>query len=89
MTAISLSERATIVLDTLDELYPEVPPVPLNYTTDWELLVAVILSAQCTDVKVNEVTGKLFRKYSTLTDYVQADQEEFEHVIRSTGFYRN
>ena len=89
MTAISLSERATIVLDTLDELYPEVPPVPLNYTTDWELLVAVILSAQCTDVKVNEVTGKLFRKYSTLTDYVQADQEEFEHDIRSTGFYRN
>ena len=51
--------------------------------------MAVILSAQCTDKKVNEVTEKLFKKYKTLDDYVKASPEEFERDIKSTGFYRN
>ncbi|MCR4306445.1 MAG: endonuclease III, partial [Candidatus Yonathbacteria bacterium] len=55
---------------------------------NWELLVSVILSAQCTDKKVNEVTQKLFKKYKTLDDYVNADSKEFEKDIYSTGFYR-
>ena len=61
----------------------------LRYANNWELLVSVILSAQCTDKKVNEVTQKLFKKYKTLDDYVNADSKEFEKNIYSTGFYRN
>jgi len=61
----------------------------LTYRTPWELLVAVQLSAQCTDKKVNEVTPRLFRKYRTLDDYVRAKPREFEHDIHATGFYRN
>ncbi len=60
----------------------------LKYSSHWELLVAVMLSAQCTDKKVNEVTEKLFKKYRTLDDYVHAKQSEFEKDIFSTGFYR-
>jgi len=61
----------------------------LKYSNPWELLVAVRLSAQCTDKKVNEVTEKLFKKYRTLDDYVKADLKEFEQDIRPTGFYRS
>ncbi len=61
----------------------------LRYGSDWELLVAVILSAQCTDKKVDEVTAHLFKKYRTLRDYVRADRRAFERDIHSTGFYRN
>ncbi len=61
----------------------------LKYSNDWELLVAVILSAQCTDIMVNRVTEKLFKKYKTLEDYIRAVPEEFEQDIKSTGFYRN
>ncbi len=61
----------------------------LHYTTMWELVVAVSLSAQCTDKQVNSVTEKLFKKYKTLDDYVHADPIEFEQDIRSTGFYKN
>jgi len=61
----------------------------LTYSSPWELLVAVILSAQCTDKKVNEVTARLFKKYPTLDAYVRADLEEFAQDIRSTGFFRN
>ncbi|MBI3273782.1 MAG: endonuclease III [Candidatus Colwellbacteria bacterium] len=61
----------------------------LNYSNNWELLVAVILSAQCTDKKVNEVTVQLFKKYRTLDDYVNANIKEFEKDVRSTGFYHN
>ncbi len=60
----------------------------LNFSNNWELLVAVILSAQCTDKKVNEVTAKLFKKYRTLNDYLRADPKEFEQMVKSTGFYR-
>lgn len=71
----------------LKKKYPDARIV-LRYSNPWELLVAVVLSAQCTDKKVNEVTEKLFKKYRTLDDYVNADPREFEQMIRPTGFYR-
>lgn len=72
----------------LKNLYPDAR-IALKFSNNWELLVAVELSAQCTDKKVNEVTEKLFKKYKTLDDYVRADPKEFEQDIRQTGFYRN
>lgn len=80
-------ERATIINSELKKIFPTAK-IALNYTNSWELLVAVILSAQCTDKKVNEVTAELFQKYKNLDDYVHANQEEFEKDIHSTGFYR-
>ncbi|MEK6623129.1 MAG: endonuclease III, partial [Planctomycetota bacterium] len=61
----------------------------LRYTNPLELLVATILAAQCTDERVNKVTGTLFKKYRTARDYAAAEQAVFEQEIRSTGFYRN
>jgi len=83
-----LKKRAEIIVSTLKKLYPETRPA-LLYSNNFEFLVAVILSAQCTDKKVNEVTRKLFVKYKTVKDYAKATQGEFEQDIRSTGFYRN
>ena len=80
--------RIAEILVILGKTYPHAKIV-LKYNNDWELLVSVILSAQCTDKKVNEVTGKLFKKYLTLDDYVSANPAEFEQDIRQTGFYRN
>ncbi len=70
-------------------LYPKAHIALTNWRTPWELLVAVQLSAQCTDVRVNIVTEKLFVKYKTLNDYADADLAEFEQDIKSTGFYHN
>lgn len=81
-------KRAAALVAALKSLIPEAS-IALTYKNNWELLVAVILSAQCTDKKVNEVTAKLFKKYRTLDDYVNADPNEFAHNIKSTGFYRN
>ncbi len=81
-------KRAAALVSGLKELFPNAK-ITLNFSNNWELLVAVVLSAQCTDKKVNEVTGVLFEKYSTLEDYVNAKQKEFEKDIKSTGFYRN
>lgn len=75
------------ILKVLKRLYPY-PKCALHYRTPWQLLVAVILSAQCTDKKVNEVTKTLFKKYRTFDDYVSAKPVEFERDIYSTGFYR-
>ena len=80
--------RAAIVLGTLKKLFPRAGMM-LRYKNNWELLVAVELSAQCTDKKVNQVTEKLFKKYRTLDDYARAKQKNFEKDIYSTGFYRN
>ncbi len=80
--------RARKIIWELKELFPNARIV-LRYRNNWELLVAVILSSQCTDKKVNEVTAKLFQKYKTLADYVKADPKEFEQDIRPTGFFRN
>ena len=63
--------------------------IALKSSNAFELLVATILSAQCTDVKVNQVTEKLFKKYRSARDYAEAPLEEFEEDIRPTGFYRN
>lgn len=76
------------MLPILKRLFPDAK-IALEYGSNWELLVAVILSAQCTDKKVNEVTKDLFKKYRTLDDYVNANRFEFEQDIHSTGFYRN
>lgn len=65
------------------------PAVALRYKTPFELLVAVILSAQCTDVRVNMVTETLFKKYRKPEDYLSVSREELEDDIRSTGFYRS
>ncbi len=75
------------IIARLKKAYPN-PRIALTFSNFWELLVAVILSAQCTDKKVNEVTQKLFKKYPKLEDYVSASQSEFESDIKSTGFYR-
>lgn len=72
----------------MKELFP-VKVTELQYHNPWELFVAVVLSAQCTDDRVNQVTEKLFKKYKKLSDYVTADSKEFEQDIYSTGFYRN
>ncbi len=72
----------------LKKLFPKAH-IALDFSNEWELLVAVILSAQCTDKKVNEVTAVLFKKYKTLDDYVHADPARFEQDIRATGFFRN
>jgi endonuclease III len=68
--------------------YPQASIV-LNYTNNFELLAAVVLSAQATDKKVNEVTEKLFNKYKTVKDYARADLKELEQDIKQTGFYKN
>ena len=79
-------KRATIIIQELSKLFPEAK-IMLRYSTPWELLVAVILSAQCTDKMVNRVTEHLFKKYTSLNDYVNADPSEFEKDIFKTGFY--
>jgi len=80
-------ERAKKILRRLKKLLPE-SGMMLRYSNNWELLVAVILSAQCTDKKVNEVTPKLFKKYRKFEDYLNARQREFERDIHATGFYK-
>ena len=71
-----------------DRLFPD-PKCELNYTSHYELLVAVILSAQCTDKRVNVVTEELFKKYNTPEKMLRLSQEELEEKIHSCGFYRN
>lgn len=81
-------KRALVITRELKRLFPE-SKIALNFSNKLELLIAVILSAQCTDKKVNEVTEKLFEKYKTLNDYTKAKIEVFEQDIHSTGFFRN
>ncbi|MCX6732003.1 MAG: endonuclease III [Candidatus Roizmanbacteria bacterium] len=80
-------ERVTKIIIELNKLFPRAQ-IMLNYSSPWELLVAVILSAQCTDKMVNRVTEKLFKKYQILEDYINADVSEFEKDNFATGFYR-
>ena len=84
---IDEKERIRKISRRLAQTYPRAK-IALRYKTNWELLVAVILSAQCTDKKVNEVTARLFKKYKTLEDYVHAKPKEFERDIHATGFFR-
>ena len=80
--------QAKTVLRRLAKAYPEAT-CALAFETPFELLVATILSAQCTDERVNKVTASLFRKYRTPEDYLAVTQEELERDIHSTGFFRN
>lgn len=81
-------KRGVLILRELKKLFPDAK-IALIYKNHWELLVAVILSAQCTDKMVNRVTPALFKKYTTLDAYVHADSQEFEKIVFKTGFYRN
>jgi endonuclease-3 len=86
--AAERAARVKKILALLDEMYPK-PAVPLHHRNAWELLVATILSAQCTDKRVNEVTPGLFKKYPTVMDFANANQAELGQDIRSTGFFNN
>ncbi|MBC7287649.1 MAG: endonuclease III [Armatimonadetes bacterium] len=81
-------ERAQEIYKRLEKAYPNAT-TELRWSNPLELLVATILSAQCTDERVNQVTQELFKKYRTAQDYANANPEEFQEEIRSTGFYRN
>jgi endonuclease-3 len=85
---IDKPNQTNVIIKRLKKEYPDAH-CALNYNNPFELLIATILSAQCTDVRVNKVTAELFRKYQTPQDYLNVSQEEFEQDIRSTGFYRN
>lgn len=87
-TAAERRARIEKILAGLDEMYPGVT-CALLHSNPWELLVATILSAQCTDKRVNEVTPGLFRKYPTMQDFASVSQEELARDIRSTGFFNN
>ena len=76
------------VLTILGDYYPNAK-AELNFSNPFELLIATILSAQCTDVRVNKVTGKLFKEYKNPSDYLTLTQEELGEKIRSCGFYNN
>ncbi|SFR71802.1 endonuclease III [Anaeromicropila populeti] len=82
-------ERIQKILDLLDEHYTREYKCYLNHETPWQLLIATILSAQCTDERVNLVTKDLFHKYTSLEAFASADQKELEQDIHSTGFYKN
>jgi endonuclease-3 len=81
-------ERINVILKGLDEAYPAVE-CALTHRTPWELLVATILSAQCTDARVNLVTPELFRRFPTPQKMAKATLPQLEALIRTTGFFRN
>ncbi|MBR4631740.1 MAG: endonuclease III [Elusimicrobia bacterium] len=81
-------EQVNKIVKILNKEYGDVG-IALNFSNVFELMVATILSAQCTDKRVNIVTSSLFKKYKTIQDYAKADLKEFEQDIKSTGFYRN
>ena len=87
-TAAERQARIKKILTLLDQMYPGVT-CALHHSNAWELLVATILSAQCTDKRVNMVTPGLFRKYPTIQDFASVKQEELAQDIRSTGFFNN
>ncbi|MDP9112914.1 MAG: endonuclease III [Acidobacteriota bacterium] len=87
-TVAERKARVKQILARLDEMYPEAT-CALHHTNAWELLVATILSAQCTDKRVNEVTPGLFKKYPMIRDFAAANQDEMAQEIRSTGFFNN
>jgi endonuclease-3 len=82
------AEKIGPILALLDRTYPDAH-VTLDFTNPLEMLVATVLSAQCTDVRVNQVTPALFARYRSAADYAKAPLEELEEMIRSTGFFHN
>lgn len=87
-TAAERKARVAEILATLNKMYPGVT-CALHHDDPWQLLVATILSAQCTDKRVNEVTPGLFKKYPTIQDFAAVKPEELAQGIRSTGFFNN
>ncbi|MCS7337022.1 MAG: endonuclease III [Verrucomicrobiae bacterium] len=87
-TSAARTARLKKLIAILRKTYPNAR-VELNYSNPLELLVATILSAQCTDKRVNMVTAELFKRYRSAADYANADLTELEQAIKSTGFYRN
>jgi endonuclease-3 len=85
---LTKKRRALLILAQLKDLYPEAP-CSLDYDNPLQLLIATMLSAQCTDARVNIVTPALFERFPTVIDYAEADVSEIEPLIKSTGFYRN
>lgn len=81
-----MEKKYKLIFDTLEKMH-ENAVCELNYDTDFHLLVAVILSAQCTDARVNKITPKLFEKYKTPEDMASADIDELKELIKSCGFY--
>lgn len=79
---------AGAIIKVFQKKYPA-PECALKHENPWQLLVATILSAQCTDKRVNMVTPDLFKRFATIEDFAEAGQEELEDLIRSTGFFRN
>src|SRR5271170_1639721 len=88
MKKMTPAERAKALCKTLPRVYPDAH-CELNFSSALELLIATILSAQCTDVQVNKVTPGLFKKYRTERDYAEADPAGLEHDLRAIGLYRN
>ncbi|CAN5217269.1 MAG: endonuclease III [Pyrinomonadaceae bacterium] len=88
MTTIDLKQRTRRIITKLKKAYPDAR-CSLNHANPLELLIATILSAQCTDERVNIVTADLFRKYRRAEDYLNVEQAELERDIHSTGFFRN
>lgn len=88
MARSRISKKVRVILESLDEAYPEAH-CALHFGNPLELLIATILSAQCTDERVNKVTPHLFKKYQTAKDYAKADPKKLQEEIRSTGFFRN
>jgi len=87
-TKLDNKTRVLRIIELLEKEHPDAK-IALDYTNPLELLVATILSAQCTDRRVNIVTKTLFKKYRKAEDYANADLEELEEDVRPTGFYRN
>jgi endonuclease-3 len=87
-TAAERTARIATILSILDRMYPNAT-CALHHSSPWELLVSTILSAQCTDKRVNLVTPGLFRKYPSIQDFANANQPELAQDIRSTGFFNN
>lgn len=84
-----MTKRTGEILALLDQEYGTEYICYLHYETPWQLLIATMLSAQCTDARVNLVTADLFRKYDTLEKFARADLKELEQDIKPTGFYHN
>lgn len=84
-----MEERVKIITSILDDMYGTEKKVYLDHDSPWQLLIATILSAQCTDARVNIVTKDLYQKYPTLEAFANADVKEMEQDIRSIGFYHS
>jgi len=88
MTEAQSKKRVEKIINLLKKEYPSIK-LALKFNNPLELLVATILSAQCTDERTNRVTGNLFKKYKNVEDYAKADLKIFEQDIKQTGFYKN